>query len=300
MLLLEPELPGPEYLRYALPRAFLLLLIRRQHLPHVLHVQPHDALQKRHEVQQGGIHPAGGPPFAVHDVRRYLHHVLLLNGRARPGGYVQHGSHVTVELGEIAKVLAFDVLISLSRQPTGEEPVLVQPLDDRVDVHGGLIAEYDDLVELRHVLDEVAGARALERPPAALPPPVALDEALVEVEHQRVGNVHRVGWVIGEELVADGVEVLVPQAVGPLAELEEMAEGVVQRLLRRCVLERVRDQFAVLHRLLELLRGVGVVGHPDARADEASHGGSHGRHGVDDGGHDAVLLRASLGGGFGG
>lgn len=131
------------------------------------------------------------------------------------------------------------------------------------------------------------------------PPPVALDEALVEVEHQRVGNVHRVGWVIGEELVADGVEVLVPQAVGPLAELEEMAEGVVQRLLRRCVLERVRDQFARLHRLLELLRGVGVVGHPDARADEASHGGSHGRHGVDDGGHDAVLLRASLGGGFG-
>jgi len=104
--------------------------------------------------------------------------------------------------------------------------------------------------------------------------------------------------MIGEELVADGVEVLVPEAVGKLAELQEMSEGVVQGLLQRGVLEHARHVLALLQRLFQLLRRVGVVGHPDGRADEASHGSSHCRYGVDDGGHDALLLRAGLGRGF--
>ena len=95
----------------------------------------------------------------------------------------------------------------------------VQSFDDGVDVRRELLGKHHHLVELRHVLQEVRRARALEHAPAPLPAPVGQDQRVVQVEHQRVRNVRRLRRVVRQQLIGHRVEVVVRLLVRPNTEL---------------------------------------------------------------------------------
>lgn len=154
-------------------------------------------LKQRQDVEQG-------PVVRVHvvPVRDDEDVIVLADGVLVALAHdEERPAEVAVQAGEVPHVHVVHHAARVFVQPVRDDGAVgarhagVDPVEDGVDVGVRAVAEGDELVVTREDVEEVGGARALERLPADAAAPGGPHEDVVDVEDERPQRVRRVDGV---------------------------------------------------------------------------------------------------------